>query len=232
MQERRRHSDSDDVNPLVTLCEREGFHPGTLVQGIANWMSDGSIVSPGWRDHLNTLYLVGDSESSADLFGQSLMRVFNFAMYAHINELDLYDLAKCRENVKFLYFPPLMTDQPFRHPLINEILKGRRLLLPEASGQTHEIREIKCVVRLKTLPAPHRIPTNAKQHFILRFSGKPIDFSWGATDFLNLYRRVRATEDGDRVCHNEYNCLCSRNDRDISCNNCSARNFDFMSFPE
>lgn len=205
---------------LKEVCELEGFNMITFAHSIASWLWSYSFVpmKPG----INTLYIVGGPNTAAQLLCSCIVHMFKCVVTCNMNNLDFESIKKRHEEVKLLYFPPIVNGMNFGDPIVNHILTGREVpILTENGPQT--IEPIKCLVHLHSLPLPHRMPTNPKQHVIINFkypADVPVIYG---RELMSLIKLVADNmRDLEMVCLDPYNVLCSDRDRDgIVCTNCN-----------
>nr|WJJ54605.1 MAG: hypothetical protein [Otus scops adenovirus] len=215
-------------NSLRRLALREGFNLCSLVYSIGLWMSDYCVA--GNRDTINTLYIVGDPSSDAEMFCQSLLKIFYCVLTADINRFDIKEFADLREITKLIYFPLFLHDQPFKNPFVNQLLGGYPVHVPK-DGEIYSIEPIKCLVRLKSLPRPDQLPTNPRQHVVIQFSDNGRGQMWSESELGTYIHRLKEEEDEiDFKCKNPYGVLCSSHDCiDSMCHVCSTASADLTS---
>lgn len=210
---------------LLNIAEREGFNLTSLVYMVGKWLSDYKLSQ--LRETLNTIYIVGNPTSCADIFANSLIRMFHCVLTAHLNEFKLDDFIPVRDTTKLIYFPVVQHDLPFRNPFVNEILKGHAFSVPHR-GDLVDVGEIKCIVRLNSLPKPDTLPTNPQFHLILRFETESDGISFLPCELVEYLRQIRELEgENDLECKNEFGVLCSTSWLDPPCPTCRLR-FDHI----
>ncbi len=154
---------------LSRLAEREGMHLTQLVAALLRWF-DGYGFDTG-HDYCNTLYVVGDATTVADGFVERLLRLFFLHVTADLREFDPRVLLAARKVVRLLHFPLVTTAAVFSNPFVNTLLRGEAVRLPEfGQPKIRTVGPYKCIVRLRQLPPLGALPTNARQHVILRFT--------------------------------------------------------------
>lgn len=228
-----------DQRRLITPTQRhlsqivinEGFIAPTFIRAIARWLESFSVS--GMRDFINTLYIVGDTSSFADVFAQSIVKAFHCVLTADINHFDLKEFYKVQHETKFVFFP-LACYAPFQNPLVNNMLQGRDTTLI-CEDRLVTVRPPKCLVRLKDLPHPDRIPTNHNQHIIIRFEryNRRISCFGGGELYEYLLRLKELYPESDLDCCNVYGYLCNRNCQYYpNCGTCKkyADNNEFFDF--
>ncbi|BCZ16693.1 hypothetical protein ORF12 [Aviadenovirus bubonis] len=210
------------------MAGREGFNLCTLVYAIGLWMSDYCLYA--FRETINTVYIVGDATTDADVFAQSILKIFHCVMTANINTLDVAEFAPIREVTKMIYFPMILHEPPFKNPLVNQLLAGRELNV-QKDNELLRIEPIKCLVRLKNLPRPDHLPTGPKQHVIIRFNNTGTGYLWDEKEFSMYLQRIKDEEDETNFkCDNPYGVLCSSLDAvDGMCPVCSTACADLTS---
>lgn len=213
---------------LFDICIVEGFNLVSLVYALWDWMW--SLCDGMYK---NVLYIVGDSTTEADSFCRSILRLFRFVMTAHISEMNVEDLARVRETVSLLYFPPSICEYPFKNPVINTILAGHPVSVP-VDGALTLIKPIKCIVRLKSLPKPDMMPTSHLQHTIIEFTSPNTQRMFKLKELYHYLEKVQAARRAvDMACSNPFGWLCTTNNVDTLCEACSQNNVDMIySFAE
>lgn len=215
---------------LLRLALKEGFNPPVLMHTLGLWLDAFSFS--GLRDTINTVYIVGDQDTNADIFGHSLAKIFQCVLTADINHFDLTQFSLCQHETKLLYFPLSMGQPPFQDPLVNTILQGRDTTVM-VHGELVTIRSTKCIVRLRSYPNPQRIPTNHKQHIILHFEKETSGYAFTGHELAEYLLRIKTTmQEIDLTCKNPYGALCSTCSIDPPCETCAEAYDDLLSFAE
>lgn len=212
------------VNTLKSIMEREGYNLCVAIYAIYRWLSHFSISHV--TDAINTLYIVGDSDTDAEAFCNSIVQMLHCVVTSDINAFDIKEIVKARDQIKMLYFPPT-AEQPFKNPIINTFLAGRRFNTI-IDGDVVTVGQIKCLVRLRSLPPKNSFPTAPSQHIILQF-----DSPGTGTGFRGYELRryvdciLHSIENSDFICRNHFGAICSTNFTDMPCITCS-RNFNHV----
>ncbi|CDO33894.1 protein ORF12 [Pigeon adenovirus 1] len=205
---------------LSRLAEREGMHLTQLVAALLRWF-DGYGFDTG-HDYCNTLYVVGDATTVADGFVERLLRLFFLHVTADLREFDPRVLLAARKVVRLLHFPLVTTAAVFSNPFVNTLLRGEAVRLPEfGQPKIRTVGPYKCIVRLRQLPPLGALPTNARQHVILRFTtSEPCPFLH--RELTTYLRRLQhhTRERPVRRCENPFGCLCSETLLDLVCDSC------------
>ncbi|UKS51817.1 ORF12 [Falcon aviadenovirus A] len=211
-------------NNLRAMLERAGFNVIPTVYAIYRWMAHFAISSI--HSSTNTLYVVGEPDSDAETFCNSIVEMMHCVVTTNINKLNVKEIAQSYNQIKMLYFPPITHDIPFKDPIVNTILAGRPISTL-VDGDVVKIGQIKCLVRLKTLPPIHSLPTSPNQHIILHFTerGEGIGFKGSELKrYVDRYIRAPNTVSNrlneDFTCRNPYGAICSLAKVDIPCKIC------------
>lgn len=168
------------------MLEAEGYNPVVVVYALFTWLSSFSLNRS--CQYLNTLYVVGEPNSAADSFVQSLLRLFRLVLTVNPCSFDVSSYAKQQELVKLLYFPTASHGVAFRDPIVNEILKGHAFDTLTPAGIV-SIEEKKCIVRLYKLPHPESLPTSDSEHLILRFYEKHANRNFSLSELSKYFQR-------------------------------------------
>ncbi|WNM87315.1 ORF12 [Fowl aviadenovirus A] len=198
---------------LRAMLEAEGYNAPVAIYAIYLWMSAMSISR--LCHYTNTLYVVGEPSSAADIFTASILRLFQFVLTANINAFDFGQYARQQDLVKMLYFPCTAHCNTFKDPVANQLLKGRSFTTMTRDGLV-DISEKKCLVRLYQLPHPEHLPTAPDEHIILRFY-EPANgcgfFLGELSRYIHRIHQLQADNDNDALrallCENK-GMLCSR----------------------
>lgn len=214
---------------LVDICVTEGYNLCSLVYELGVWMWSGADV---WKAHKNVIYIVGDHTTGADSFCKSILQLFKFVLTVDPENIDLEHLAKAQQYVKLLYVPANLTEYPFRNLRMNEIIAGNPVSIL-SEEQIVTIKPLKCIVRLKSLIKPDMLPTNKTQHTIIQFNGARSYRSFSLDEIHDYLVKVRrAVRSTDLECQNPFGWLCTSENIDTLCANCSRNNMDLISLAE
>ncbi|APY28344.1 ORF09 [Psittacine aviadenovirus B] len=212
---------------LRRLATREAFQLSPLVNAIYRWFSDFTFT--GAVDTLNTLYVVGDATTDADTFANSLLRMFNCVVTAHLNDFSVKDFAPISKTTRLLFFPPVQHAFPFSNPFVGQILKGKEIHVATGEEESAPIRPVKCLVRLKQLPKPENLPTNRREHIILVFAETGSGQAFFQTELGTYIDAIKGRDREQIECQNYYGVLC--NASHSYCETCSEP-FDIVSVTE
>lgn len=214
---------------IKRICDNEGFNIVPFAKMIATWMWDYSIT--GLKISKNTLYIVGDSNSPAEIICNSIVNLFKCVHTVDINTFNVIDLVDIYKEVKLIYFPSTFNTLPFNNALCNNLLRGRYINIVTKNGPV-TIPPIKCIVHLNTLPNLMKFPTKTKQHSIIQFTNH-----WRARpiyqhEIRSIIQAVtQATDDVDMDCDNCYGVLCANSDPSLRCNACSREYEGLINHP-
>lgn len=212
------------ADALKTILESEGYNLCVAVYAIYRWLSHYSISCV--TNAINTLYVVGGAETDAETFCNSIVQMLHCVVVGDINALDIKDIAKARDQIKMLYFPPV-ADKPFQNPIVNTFLAGRRISTV-LDGDIVTVGQIKCLVRLKSLPPLNALPTSHQQHIILQFDQVGTGVGFRPYELRRYIDTIlHSIENSDFICKNAFGAICSSGINDVSCITC-ARNFNHV----
>lgn len=212
---------------LRDMIEYQGFNVASFAEAMYRFFSDYSLSST--VRSLNTIYCVGDATSDAELFCTSVINMFHCVLTANINDIDMKSLGRQADQVKLIYFPPMMHDQPFKNPMVNRLLTGREMTVL-GDDVTYKIPQIKCLVHLKHLPRADQFPTSSRQHLILRFVENGEGAHYMPFELIKYCHNVARLEDsGEYRCGNQYSVLCSSTTADVVCSACAKVGVDVTS---
>ncbi|WMQ56297.1 ORF12 [Fowl aviadenovirus 4] len=226
------HSPLSNSRQLASIAAKEGMHLTSLVNAITSWL-DAFPYNPR-KDYVNTMYVVGDASSCADPFAFSLVRSFECVLMGDINQFDMKEYARVQRETKFLYFPLAFHSLPFQSPTVNNMLQGRETTIA-SDGELVTIKPTKCLVRLRSLPHPDRLPTNKNQHVIINFEAPTVGLAFEAAELVGYIRRLKthaATSNDVLECCNPYGYLCSKSSAGDMCSTCSEYHADFLSLSD
>lgn len=204
---------------IKRICDNEGFNIVTFAKMIGTWMWDYSIT--GIRTSKNALYIVGDSNSAAEMICHSIINLFKCVHTADINSFNALEIAEIYKEVKLIYFPSTYNTLPFTNALANNMIRGRDTHLVTKNGPV-TIPPIKCLIHLNSMPNLMRMPTKTEQHFIIPFH---LFFEARALYHHELRSIIQAVslavDELDMDCDNGYGVLCANSDPSLRCHACS-----------
>lgn len=209
---------------IEKICHLEGFNVVPFIKMILTWMMDFSFSNVQFS--VNTLYIVGGPESAAEALCNSIVSMFKCVSTCDLNNFDYELFKKTNEEIKFIFFPYMANCIPFSDPMANHVLRGREIQIVTENGP-EVIQPVKCLVHLKSLPPPHRMPTHSNQHSIIHFYEESNIDGIYPHDLISLMKAVsQASGDIDMECKNPYRILCNKTEDDtIVCPNC-RRGYD------
>ncbi|BBJ21538.1 hypothetical protein ORF12 [Crane-associated adenovirus 1] len=198
---------------LKEICDFNGLNLACVASVLGRWMWEWSIS--GYQNTINTLYIVGDNTTDAEILCYSIVRSFHCVLTVDEN-LDTKELFKIQDQTKFLYFPSVGNTALFNKAHINQLLRGRDFNIITTESKLGVITPLKCLVHLNKLP--ETFPTSPDQHAVIHLTepslGKVPTEPELRFCVSNLY------SDDTFRCTNPYGVICSSLQTDSVCSSC------------